>query len=69
MGGTNIEWNASISIETFDMNNQTPMFRPNDWGRNDDDLGTRWLHGDLKNMAFYYNFKLFENVTMKGNLK
>lgn len=34
------------------------------------ELGSkRWLHGDLKDMAFFYNFKLFEHVVDKGGLK
>ena len=43
--------------------------RPNDWGRNDEDYGKQWLHGDLKDMAFFYNFRIFENIVKTGGLK
>jgi hypothetical protein len=43
--------------------------RPNGWGRDDDDFGDDWMHGDLKDMAFFYNHELFEDVTTKGDLK
>ena len=49
--------------------NMDTVARPNGWGRNHDDLQMRWLHGDLKDMAFFYNHKLFEDVTAKGGLK
>lgn len=29
-------------------------------------MSQRWLHGDLKDMAYFYNFKVFEDVVTKG---
>ncbi|MFA7054044.1 MAG: hypothetical protein WC328_13605, partial [Kiritimatiellia bacterium] len=49
--------------------NMNSIDRPNGWGRNDDDFQMRWLHGDLKDMAFLYNFKLFEAIVITGDLK
>ncbi|MDD4018216.1 MAG: hypothetical protein PHV28_09745 [Kiritimatiellae bacterium] len=49
--------------------NMNSIDRPNGWGRNDDDFQMRWLHGDLKDMALFYNFKLFEDIVIKGDLK
>ncbi|MGI6495418.1 MAG: hypothetical protein ACOX5G_04910 [Kiritimatiellia bacterium] len=43
--------------------------RPNGWGRTNQHFVQRWLHGDLKAMAFFYNFKLYEDVVSKGGLK
>jgi len=43
--------------------------RPNGWGRTNQHFVQRWLHGDLKAMAFFYNFKLYEDVVSKGDLK
>ena len=31
--------------------------------------GKRWLHGDLKDVAFFYNFNLFKDIVGKGSLK
>jgi len=49
--------------------NMDTVARPNGWGRNHQVLGTRWLHSDMKNMAYFYNHKLFENVIANGGLK
>jgi hypothetical protein len=57
---------ASLADNNINMNS---IERPNGWGRNHQVLGTRWLHGDLKAMAFFYNHRLFENVTANGGLK
>ncbi len=51
------------------INNQ--ISRPNGWPRpaNDEPYGQRWKHGDWKDVAYYYNFKLFEEFVTKGELK
>lgn len=28
-----------------------------------------WLHSDMKDVAFYYNYKFYEKVAEKGELK
>jgi hypothetical protein len=53
-------------IENVDIN---LLERPNNWGRNHTDYGTGWLHSDIINMAFFYNYKLFEDIVNKGGLK
>jgi len=30
------------------------------------DLGNRWLHSDLKNIAFLYVYELFDDIASKG---
>jgi hypothetical protein len=42
---------------------------PNNWGRDHDVFAQDWLHGDLKDMAYFYNFKVFEDIVTKGELK
>lgn len=32
------------------------------WGRESDILGTNWLHSDIKNMAFFYTYKVFNEI-------
>ena len=58
----------------IDMNNTDPdngVPRPNGWGRvGDDDVSTPpWLHSDMKDMAYFYVYKLYEQLITKGNLK
>ena len=39
--------------------------RPNRWGRGSPD----WHHSDMKDMAYFYVYKLYEQLIQKGNLK
>jgi hypothetical protein len=48
--------------EFHDMNSET--FK-NDWGRNDVVYGQQWLHSDIKDMAYWYAFKFFDDIDMK----
>ncbi len=44
------------------------LMRPNGWPirfRWDD----RWLHSDMKDVSYFYNFKFYEKVVEKGNLR
>ena len=44
--------------------------RPNGWGRNAEQDGSQpWLHSDMKDVAFFYVYKLYEQLITKGNLK
>jgi hypothetical protein len=29
----------------------------------------RWLHGDFRDVAYFYNYKLYDDLVAKGNLK
>ncbi len=44
-------------------------YRPNGWWRTSGDLKNRWLHSDIKDVAFYYVYSLFHNFVDKGALK
>jgi len=48
--------------EFHDMNSD--FFR-NGWGRNDIVYGRQWLHSDVKNMAYWYVFKIFTELGLK----
>ena len=39
------------------------------WGRNDKAYRQRWLHCDIKDMAYYYNYKAWDSIVADGNLK
>ena len=43
--------------------------RPNGWGRHDDVYLENWFHSDMKDMAFFYVYPLFDELRTKGNLK
>lgn len=43
--------------------------RPNGWGRNHPTLGASWFHSDMKDMAYFYVYKLYEEIVLKGGLK
>jgi hypothetical protein len=66
----------SVSI-TDDSGNAIPgrnqdmnsVARPNGWPRLHAVYEDRWLHSDLKDVAFFYTFKLFENLVTTGVLK
>jgi hypothetical protein len=51
----------SFDIETLDKNNG--------WLYRNSTYQYRWLHNDLKNMAFLYNYKLFHNLIEVGALE
>lgn len=53
----------------FDMNQERFVPRPNGWGRPAVKNQTPWLHSDMKDMAFFYVYKLYEQLIQKGNLK
>ena len=50
----------------FDLNSDN--YR-NGWGRPAVKNQTPWLHSDMKDMAFFYVYKLYEQLVQKGNLK
>lgn len=56
----------------IDMNNSDPdngVPRPNGWGRSHQVFGSAWLHSDMKDVAYFYVYKLYEQLIEKGNLK
>lgn len=57
--------------ENIDMNDSSldGVPRPNYWGRNHQVFGSAWLHSDMKDMAYFYIYKLYEQLMQKGNLR
>jgi len=53
-------------IENLDMN---AIHRPNQWPRTSSPFPGRWLHSDIKNIVYFYNFTVFEDIVEKGGLK
>ena len=57
-------------VNNIDMNDSDDgVPRPNGWGRPAVKNQTPWLHSDMKDMAFFYVYKLYEQLIQKGNLK
>ena len=42
--------------------------KPNGWPMRTKFPG-RWRHSDMKDVAFYFNYKFYEKIAEKGNLK
>ena len=47
----------------------SPAHKPNGWGRSGGAYDARWLHSDLKNMAYLYTYDLFSEIVSRGGLK
>lgn len=44
-------------------------FKPNGWPNRGDPDFQNWLHNDMKDVAFFYNYKLFDMIVTEGDLK
>ena len=63
VGGINLE---SATVPSFNLNGSS--YRDG-WGRNDNVYLDKWLHSDMKDMAFFYVYPLYNDLLTKGNLK
>ncbi len=63
VGGTTVD---ADPMGNFDLN--TSKYR-NGWGRNHRFYEDKWLHSDMKDMAFFYVYKLYNELIQKGGLK
>ena len=50
-------------------NMDSSAFKVNGWPNRGRDWQTRWLHSDMKDVAYYYAFKLFRYIVEQGGLK
>lgn len=53
----------------WDRNYDADDHKPNGWGRDSDTYHTRWLHNDLKNMAYLYTYELFNELVSQGEMQ
>ncbi len=53
----------------MEVDGEQGVLRPNGWGRNHDVYQESWLHSDMKDMAFLYVYKLYEQLITRGNLQ
>ncbi len=54
----------SLSKESASPNS----LRTNGWGRSDPAYEVRWLHSDIKDMAYYFIYKFFLQIKSTGGL-
>ena len=52
----------------LDTNTDDDIPKPNGWPSNPD-YPDRWCHSDMKDVAYFYNFKFYDKAIEKGNLK
>lgn len=55
--------------ETFNLNLNSSQFKSNDWGRDHLWCQKQWLHSDMKDMAYFHVYKLFDDLCTKGILR
>ena len=58
----------TLDDDMIDLDNLLKVPRPNGWPELSD-YPNRWLHSDMKDVAYFYNYKFYEKATEKGNLK
>ena len=64
-------WGRKSQVEEMiDLNADTRdgILRLNGWPVNSD-YPNRWLHSDMKNVPYFYNFNFYEKIIEKGALK
>jgi pimeloyl-ACP methyl ester carboxylesterase len=58
---------SDVNVMSFDIN--TPQFMVNNWPRpNDGQLGGRFLHSDIKNVAYFFVHPVFKKIVEVGGL-
>ena len=58
---------SDVNVMSFDIN--TPQFMANNWPRpNDGQLGGRFLHSDIKNVAYFFVHPVFRKIVEVGGL-
>jgi hypothetical protein len=56
------------SITSFDLNDDSAHL--NGWWRpNDKTFKNRWMHSDIKNVAYFFIYDIFEKIVSDGEIK
>ena len=63
--GGNPMLDLMVNVNT---NNSSGVERPNGWPSKPS-YPNRWLHSDMKDVSYFFNFKFYEKVKEKGNLR
>ena len=57
---------AALGLEDHNLNGTS--YRDG-WGRQDNVYNQNWLHSDMKDMAFFYVYPLYNELVQKGMMK
>jgi pimeloyl-ACP methyl ester carboxylesterase len=57
------------STRNFNMDTVGDDGFKNGWGRSGSDYGQRWLHSDIRDMSYFYVYKVFDKFAREGGLK
>lgn len=68
VGGNRI-WSEAGKDVNLNDNSSQGVPRPNGWGRAHNVFGASWFHSDMKDMAFFNVYKLYEQLVTKGSLQ
>ena len=68
VGGTRV-WNTLGMAIDLNEDSDLGVRRPNGWGRLHATFGESWFHSDMKDMAFFYVYQLYNDLITKGCLK
>lgn len=60
--------NLSLLNPVQNINLADTGHRPNGWPKNHPELGRKWLHSDIKDMAYFYVYKGFTDFVTLGGL-
>jgi len=63
--GGNLMLDVMVNINT---NSSSGIERPNGWPARSDYQG-QWCHSDIKDVAYFFNYKFYDKAIEKGNLK
>ena len=64
VGGT-----APLDANNINLNDAMVVARPNGWGRDHNVYEESWLHSDMKDMAYFYVHKLYEQLVTRGDIQ
>ena len=68
VGWTGLNGVIEETIDENETGRNAKISRPNDWPIRSN-YKQRWLHSDMKDVSYFYNFKFYENVKEKGGLQ
>ena len=60
--------NTSDTFDEDDQSETATIQRPNGWPIHSD-YATRWLHSDMKDVSYFYNFMFYYKLKTKGNIQ
>ena len=64
----NLDSSEDVTDDNGQNNSMLGVLRPNGWPTRPR-WGNRWLHSDMKDVSYFFNFKFYEKVIEKGSLQ